>query len=341
MISADVYQDQAKGILTEDDVSEVEQFSAMLKSAGVPPPIPTPIEAAPPAAFHGGEAQQQGNNAQTAMMTGLLQGVGAAGAGLIGHGATKGIRAAGEKLTRGRDLKKALDVYPHLNDQYSPEDVKLVWNSLRHLNPWLTKDPLTAGTLLGQTLRNRDVQNPSAAPRMDLGIAKELVRTEPARQDPMSQAVVGGLQTGVSEGVRTYGNLQAGKAQAQQRVEDHFNRQSISDRDLDLRGQQQMEMEGFKDRLGAYGDRATQGQKDQMAMEAEKSRLKRQGVETGLDDPMSRSDTDSVLLQAALRGDAPLVEPTANAGGEVTGQRRAWPPPPRVQMPPPGGRGTS
>ena len=346
MISADVYQAQAQGRLTKEQVEEVEAFSEMLKGAGAP------VDAPPRAPL-----PTSGQNAISAAQMGLAQGVGAAGAGLVGHGLSKGLKAVGERVTRGRDLKKALDVYPHLNEQYSPEDVKVVWNSLRHLNPWLTKDPLTAGTLLGQTLRNRDVQNPSAAPRMDLGIAKELVRTEPGRSDPLSQSMINALQSGVTEGVRSYGQMQSAGGQTaarqQEQAEERQFRQENFDRELGLRDQSARDMEGFKDELAATGLRGQVDHADKLQLEEEKARHKQEQYDYERGAPMSRSDHEQALLSAALRGGGagggPLVEPTADLQGNLVGQRRARRRYPVVASPIPrppagarmgGGRGT-
>ena len=123
--------------------------------------------------------------------------VGAVAAPMIAHG----IRAVQNKLTYRRDLNRLLDVRPEISGEHNERDINLAFQSMRHLNPELSKDPLTGSTLLTQILRNRDIQDPSAPPRMDLGVARELFTAERRGKDEIVETATRAFDTGVRMGI--------------------------------------------------------------------------------------------------------------------------------------------
>ena len=120
---------------------------------------------------------------------------GALGVNLLGMAAGQGARAAHNRLTYRRDLNKVLDVHPDLKD-YSKKDIDLAYSSIRTMNPTFAKDPLVGGNLLGQVLRNRDIHDPSKAPRFELGVAKELLTAERKGKDQLQETIQGSFRTG-------------------------------------------------------------------------------------------------------------------------------------------------
>ena len=110
----------------------------------------------------------------------------------------KGGKKIMDPITKARDLNRVLEVYPQLAEQYPREEIDLAFNSLRHLNPHFSKDPLVGGTLLGQILRSRDIDNPSSL-RLEPGLASGLVRDRPREDDTFQRLMTDAAAQGVSD----------------------------------------------------------------------------------------------------------------------------------------------
>lgn len=119
----------------------------------------------------------------------LVFGMGVAGAGAAG-------RALYEKTTKGPDLKRILEVYPSLAKEYKPEEIQLVYNSMRHMNPHIAKDPLAGGTLLKQLLNSRDSMRPKEF-RFDADLAGALIKFNRPEEHRIEDAAQEGAQIGV------------------------------------------------------------------------------------------------------------------------------------------------
>lgn len=164
----DIYVALARGEITPEEVDHLEGFSGHLKEAAfsIPPSV-------------------RDDMIRTALNAGMLT-ASAGGLALAG----KGLATAASALTFNRDLKAILEVHPDLKE-YSEKDLKLAYTSIRTLNPEFAKDPLVGGQLLGQILRNRSPDNPKAAPRVDLGTAKDLVSARSSKKPGFAQELFG------------------------------------------------------------------------------------------------------------------------------------------------------
>ncbi len=116
-------------------------------------------------------------------------------------GAAAGGRALYDHATKGRDLDRILKEYPHLKE-YEPHDIELAYNSMRHMNPHVAKDPLTGGTLLGQMLRSRDPMNPKAL-RFEPDLALNLMRLAPKEERVFEEAARDAAMRGMDSGLRS------------------------------------------------------------------------------------------------------------------------------------------
>lgn len=172
--------------LTDADIREVEVFTAML---------------------HGTNAAQEktastyGDLGRTALQ-GLITGGALFGTGLAATGAVAGAKALHHKLTRGRELKNILEVYPDIKSDYADRDVNLAFNSIRHLNPHYAKDPLVGGTLLKQVLENRYADNPDAMrfePQLASVLAKDAPRKDTSLEELAARSFMGGMEGAIRE----------------------------------------------------------------------------------------------------------------------------------------------
>jgi len=134
---------------------------------------------------------------------GLLHGasIAAGSAGILGTGALvgKGVSSLHNRLTYRRDLNRVLDVHPDIGENYSPRDVNLAFSSLRSMNPDMANDPLIGGNLLSQILRNRDITDPSKAPRFPADVALSLYSAKRGYRDPTGDVVEQSLKSGLGE----------------------------------------------------------------------------------------------------------------------------------------------
>lgn len=191
-VPATAYRDFSRGEISVEELQGLEAFAdGLSKIAGMPAsPFPPP---------QGGAMGVAGNIGQ-----GIQMGLGLAATTLVGTAAMAGAKAVHNKLTYRRDLNRLLAVRPDIKNEHSQKDIDLAFNSMRMLNPQFAKDPLTGSTLLQQILRNRDIHDPSAPPRMDLGVAKELFTAERRGRDPMQEAVVRSFQAGGEAALRDH-----------------------------------------------------------------------------------------------------------------------------------------
>lgn len=111
---------------------------------------------------------------------GLAGGLGLYGGQMALSGLHHGLAGLADKLSYRKDLGKLLAVHPSISEGHSPEDIDLVYRSIRRFSPEVAKDPLVGGRVLDTVLRNRDRTDPSGPPRFELGIAQELQRMRPA-----------------------------------------------------------------------------------------------------------------------------------------------------------------
>jgi hypothetical protein len=178
-VPAQAYQFKAAGLLSADEIQELEQMRDMLnKQADV----------------------------GSALLHGAGAAVGGAAAVAAAHYFARGVDAAENSLTFNHDLKKVLEVHPDIKE-HSDHDIRLAYQSIRVLNPVVAKDPLMGGTLLGQVLRNRDPMNPRSAPRFDVGSQKAISDVAKNHEPAMSA----GLDRAFGEGVKTTMSMMAMK----------------------------------------------------------------------------------------------------------------------------------
>ena len=99
-----------------------------------------------------------------------------AGALLAAQGISSGVNTLADRATFNSDFKAMLRSYPSLK-KYKENEVREVYQSVRNMNPRVSKDPLIAGTLVSRVLRTRDPSNPSGPvqfdPQLALGLLKE------------------------------------------------------------------------------------------------------------------------------------------------------------------------
>jgi hypothetical protein len=123
----------------------------------------------------------------------------------IGAGAVNKSMSAMDKITMRRDLRRILAIHPYLGDPEDPHIV-MAYQSLRTLNPEYAKDPLIAGPLLQQMLQSRMIPgDPRSAPRMDPGVAGQLV-TARGKSDKSDLARMAGqsLASGAEKALGAY-----------------------------------------------------------------------------------------------------------------------------------------
>jgi hypothetical protein len=153
-----------------------------------------------------------------------------------------------------------LDVHPDLKD-YSKKDINLAYTSIRTMNPTFAKDPLVGGNLLGQVLRNRDIHDPSKAPRFELGVAKELLTAERKGKDQLQETIQGSFRTGYELAVNdALGQARERRMDLQRQTQDaaQMERDLAKETRMDMRDQRKrkesrtdaIEMMALKDRMG-------------------------------------------------------------------------------------------
>lgn len=122
----------------------------------------------------------------------------AIGLGTLAAG--QGLRKLHNKATFNRDLNQVLEAYPSIREDYPDREIKMVYQSIRHLNPHVAKDPLAAGTTMRHVLRERHMDDRSI--RFDLPLAESLQRTAPrgstVADELAARGMMGGTQAGLS-----------------------------------------------------------------------------------------------------------------------------------------------
>jgi hypothetical protein len=248
------YQEFSRGEISEDELHSLESFANDLsKTAATQVNIPG-LNVPPPT---GGPTPSLGREMGGLIGKGLMLGTAGLATSLLGSAAMSGAKAVHGKLTYRRDLNRLLDVRPEIKEEHSKRDIDLAFQSMRHLNPDLAKDPLTGSTLLQQILRNRDIHDPSAPPRMDLGVAKELYTAERRGRDPMQEMAARSFQAGSELAIRD--NLEKARmreqmaTRAQQEAERDTRRMTFDALrmgvDQDFRRQLQKDDQDFKQDL--------------------------------------------------------------------------------------------
>jgi hypothetical protein len=179
-IPSSAYRQFAEGKLTREDLEELEKMASVLKD----PDLRRTLAVI---------------GASTLMAPALTA---------LGAGAVNKTMSAMDKLTMRRDLRKILAVHPSLGEPEDPH-VIMAYQTLRTLNPEYAKDPLIAGPLLQQMLQSRMIPgDPRSAPRMDPGVAGQLVtaRAQKAKSGSNELAKLTGasLATGAGKALEAY-----------------------------------------------------------------------------------------------------------------------------------------
>jgi len=180
------YVAHARGHLQENDLAHLEDFAQTLQKE----------------AFFGSMSP----DIKKAIQTGLIGAGASAAVGLAGIAAAKGVNKLTDVMTFESDLQQILRVRPELS-QYPKEEIRLVYRSLRMLNPEFSKDPLVASTFLMRQLRERSSENPGGAPMLELGVAKDLSQASQflgQRRNAVRDAMVQAGQAGASMGADRY-----------------------------------------------------------------------------------------------------------------------------------------
>ena len=145
-----------------------------------------------------------------ALAVGGATALGASVAGLAGHGLGVGVAKVVDHLTFDRDFNKMVQMHPELKS-YPPDTVRAVFTSVRAMSPEYSSDPLLAGTMVSQVLRNRDPLNLHSAPRFDAPLAKTISETgkavrERSMESQFSQMLAQSAQSGAMAGGMAYQN---------------------------------------------------------------------------------------------------------------------------------------
>jgi len=148
---------------------------------------------------------------QQAITTGLASSLGIGLAGLGVHGVASGARAINERLSKKKDLERILEVFPRLKE-YPPNEIELAYNSIRHMNPHIAKDPLAGGSLLGQVLRQRDNLDPKTM-RMETDLAGNLLRLRPEERHTGEEIMRDAMSVGMGIGFNEASKLRSAQHQ--------------------------------------------------------------------------------------------------------------------------------
>jgi len=183
----DAYVAHAQGEISDEEFQGIQKFASLLGE-----PEETSKEAAAAPIPHVPlTAMQEGRSA-------LIMGGGAAAGMAVVGGLATGAVSMKNRLTYRRDLNKVLEVHPDISENYSPRDVNLAFSSLRSMNPDMANDPLVGGNLLAQILRNRDITDPTKAPRFPADVAMSLYSAKKGYRDPTGELLKGSLESGMS-----------------------------------------------------------------------------------------------------------------------------------------------
>ena len=169
-----------QGMLKEAEVQELESFDSMLKGA----------------------------NWKTHMAQGAAVAGGAAATGLAMAGIATGINKAVDMLSYAGDFKSMMAANPDLAE-YPEQEIRMVFSSLRHLNPAFSKDPLVSGTFVRGRMENRQQSSHGGfeTARVELGTAKDLAQgnqfmSQAQGRDPLNEVLQNAGQMGLSHGIK-------------------------------------------------------------------------------------------------------------------------------------------
>lgn len=225
-VSDDIYVARALGVLGDDEVAHIEEFSSSLnKSAAFSPEV------------------------KNAVTMGVATAAATAAGSLAMMGAAKGLGNVYDAMTFDRDLQKIMKVRPELST-YSKEHVKLVYQSLRRLSPEIAKDPLTASTYLVRQFERRNPNDPHSLPTVELETARTLAQTSGEygkRRDAVREALLQANQIGVGTGLAHY---QSSQQTAFTQSENEKKRQDALEREQrELKREQEGRMRSAKEKF--------------------------------------------------------------------------------------------
>lgn len=140
--------------------------------------------------------------------------------------------------TKARDFRAMLSYSPDLQEAHraNPKAVLMAYDTLRRMNPELSKDPLTSAAF---------VRELHADPRVALGLAETALKLAPKGPGAMQEAFMTGAQTGVQ------GAQQARSQEAQARA--HMDQQKTL---MGMKNKLEMAAEGRKNRAQSDRDMA-------------------------------------------------------------------------------------
>ena len=123
-------------------------------------------------------------------------------------GIAKGINAAVDALTYAGDFKSMMAANPDLAEYPEPE-IRMVFASLRHLNPEFSKDPLVSGTFVRGRMENRQQSSHGGfeTARVELGTAKDLAQGHNFMNkgnDPLNDMLQRSGQMGMEHGSKSW-----------------------------------------------------------------------------------------------------------------------------------------
>jgi len=243
----------------------------------------------PPSVMSALSALRPSPETARAITSGLAASAATAGVGLGIHGLASGARALEERVTKKRDLAKILETFPRLKEDYSEAEINLAYNSIRHMNPHIAKDPLAGGSLLGQVLRQRDAMDPKTM-RMEADLAGNLLRLRPEErhvgEEIARDAASAGMMLGFQEASKLRDRKEQQTWQEGQTAQERLHRAGLAadqmahdkrmkDRDIGVRARQVFqerkarEAENEKDRTHRDAGAAAQHAR-QVALELEK-----------------------------------------------------------------------
>lgn len=116
----------------------------------------------------------------------------AAGLAAVSHGTSRGLDVLTSKFTKARDYKAMLKANPSLA-QADASTTQMYFNSLRHVSPSLSKDPLVAGSFV----RNMMELQPESGPAIPIQTTKLLTDAQKSISQaraghPIAEAFAGG-----------------------------------------------------------------------------------------------------------------------------------------------------
>ena len=149
-VPSEAYEAFSSGEITREELTELEKFAEYLSK-----------EASP----------------TFGQMAGLA--IAAPSLAYLGSKIPEAIESARNNASFNSDFNRILKVNPSLGSSQDP-NLQMAYKTLRTLSPTYAKDPLLAGTILGNVMHNRtDPDDPSSPPRFDPALVNEIVRGTP------------------------------------------------------------------------------------------------------------------------------------------------------------------